>query len=644
MKDIKTKPISKAPKTPDASARLPRTAKAMLLKTKDGAKETDARDEHSPESYATNRTYRGVWDTAYSGVKIIRRTVKWLVQEKGKLHQDVAYKETSEGIAVREEKPYPDYMDYDMERSGDKGSRPSTESRRTGNLAVKSPTPPDTVKLNSKIVHQTSTRLVNQNVPFASQPGYRSYVPSPKVIKHNAWSTPRTADKGIKNIQKSIKASERTIKMSVQAAKVTAKSVKATVKTARISAQAVRNAARATVKGVRLLLKVTIAAAKAAALAYKSIVAAIAAGGWVVMLIVLVVGALSMLLSSAFGIFYSNEPASASAITMSQVVSGINSDFEAYVSSRAAKASDGHSNVSIVYDGDSDGDSNSVNNWVDVLGVYAVKTTMDVAAPANVAILTEDKAKAFHDLFFEMNTVSTRTEIKTETKTAMDEDGTVHEETVEKTYVYVTVSSIDSQDAVAKYHFSAEQNKMLDELLSPENYPLFAEITGVDVYGGIPPEDIRKIIRNLPAGTKGATIVQAALTRLGDPYSMAKRGQGRYVDCSYFVRWAYNQAGEDNYKAATAAEQARYCVTHNAIISKDQLQPGDVVFWRKNGCTCAGDHCGRYMGIHHVAIYIGDGKLIEASSSKGRVVIRNIWGEGPGKWQIILYARPHVIN
>jgi cell wall-associated NlpC family hydrolase len=261
-----------------------------------------------------------------------------------------------------------------------------------------------------------------------------------------------------------------------------------------------------------------------------------------------------------------------------------------------------------------------------------------------VAILTEEKEKAIHDLFFEMNTVSTRTETETETKTVTDEDGTTHDETVMKTYVYVTISSSDAQDAAAQYDFSDEQNKMLNELMSPENYPLFAEITGMDVYGGIPPEDIRNIIRNLPAGTKGTAIVQAALTRLGDPYSMAKRGQGRYVDCSYFVRWAYNKAGVDNYKAATAAEQARYCVNHDAIISKDQLQPGDVVFWRKNGCTCAGSHCGRYMGIHHVAIYIGDGKLIEASSSKGRVVIRNIWGEGTGKWQIILYARPHVIN
>jgi cell wall-associated NlpC family hydrolase len=600
MKDIKTKPVSNAPKKRSDAARLPKTVKAISTRSKDSLEETDTRDEHSPEGYATDQTYQGASETAGYGIHVIGSTLKRLAKDiKAKQKQNNTFKETAKDITGHQENQYPDHADYSPGRKGHGFKQKSS--------------------------------MHSENMAF---------VPPKDEVK----STFRTADKGIKSIQRSIKDSDRTIKTSAQAAKATAKSAKAAAKSARISAQAVKNAARGAVKGVRLLAKASVAAIKAAALAVKSVAAAIAAGGWVVLLIVLIVGALSMILSSAFGIFYSNEPASASAITMSQVVNEINGDFESYISSRAAKASEGHDNVTVIYDGDSDGDSDSINNWADVLGIYAVKTTMDANAPMHVAILTEENMKAIHDLFFEMNKVSTKTETKTETKTVTDEDGVEHEETIEKTYVYVTVSSMDSQDAAAKYHFSDEQNITLDELMSPENYPLFAEITGVDVYGGIPPEDIRKIIRNLPLGTKGTAIVQAALTRLGDPYSMAKRGQGRYVDCSYFVRWAYNEAGVDNYKAATAAEQARYCVNHNAIIPKDQLQPGDVVFWKKNSCTCAGDHCGRYMGIHHVAIYIGYGKLIEASSSKGRVVIRNIWGEGPGKWQIILYARPHVIN
>ena len=71
-------------------------------------------------------------------------------------------------------------------------------------------------------------------------------------------------------------------------------------------------------------------------------------------------------------------------------------------------------------------------------------------------------------------------------------------------------------------------------------------------------------------------------------------------------------------------------------ISSSQLQPGDLIFWSK-ACTC-----GRWNEIHHTGIYIGDGRIVDASSSKGRVVLRSLWGENGSAWKIVLYARPHV--
>ena len=47
------------------------------------------------------------------------------------------------------------------------------------------------------------------------------------------------------------------------------------------------------------------------------------------------------------------------------------------------------------------------------------------------------------------------------------------------------------------------------------------------------------------------------------------------------------------------------------------------------------------MEIHHVAIYIGNGKIIEASSGRGCVVINDIWGEDGGKWEILYFAEPY---
>lgn len=61
--------------------------------------------------------------------------------------------------------------------------------------------------------------------------------------------------------------------------------------------------------------------------------------------------------------------------------------------------------------------------------------------------------------------------------------------------------------------------------------------------------------------------------------------------------------------------------------------PGDLIFWTKTNC-----HCGRWNEIHHVGIYIGNGRCIEASSGKGRVVVREIW-EG-SNYNLFMYARP----
>lgn len=449
------------------------------------------------------------------------------------------------------------------------------------------------------------------------------------AAKKSAKGTIKTVDKGIKTAKHTVKATKRTIKTSKQAIKVAAKSAKTTTK---VSVRTVRAVLKAAVTGVKLLAKAASIAVKAAATAIKSLAAAIAAGGWIVIVIIIVVGAILFIVNSAFGIFYSNEDTGEEgAIPMSQAVAEISGDYRTYVDQQISNASAGYDNVSVVYDSGIDGDSDSINNWVDVLGIYAVKTTMDQTEPAEVATVTKEKKKVLKDLYYEMNAVSIIVETVEETDPDAEEA-----EPIEKIIVHVSLTSESYIDAAERHGFSEEQNDMLAELMAPENHYLFVSLIGIDCYGGLTAQELEAIRTSLPAGT-GGDIVRAALTRIGDPYSKKLRGTGRYVDCSYLVRWAYNQAGITSYKAATAAEQARYCVNNDMIIPRAQLSPGDVIFWRKNGCVC-----GRYNEIHHVAIYIGDGKIIEASSSRGCVVINDLWGESSGgKWQVIYYAHPY---
>ncbi|MEZ0322936.1 MAG: C40 family peptidase [Hydrogenothermaceae bacterium] len=79
------------------------------------------------------------------------------------------------------------------------------------------------------------------------------------------------------------------------------------------------------------------------------------------------------------------------------------------------------------------------------------------------------------------------------------------------------------------------------------------------------------------------------------------------IDCSSFVQHVFELAG---YKMPrTAREQARY----GFFVKKEDLKPGDLLFF----ATYA-----RFPS--HVGIYIGDGKMIHASSRGNRVEVTSI--------------------
>jgi hypothetical protein len=57
------------------------------------------------------------------------------------------------------------------------------------------------------------------------------------------------------------------------------------------------------------------------------------------------------------------------------------------------------------------------------------------------------------------------------------------------------------------------------------------------------------------------------------------------------------------------------------------------VFWQNLSCP----GYGRWQEVHHVGMYVGDGKVMEASSSKGRVLIRDLWESA--SWPIFCFGR-----
>ena len=107
------------------------------------------------------------------------------------------------------------------------------------------------------------------------------------------------------------------------------------------------------------------------------------------------------------------------------------------------------------------------------------------------------------------------------------------------------------------------------------------------------------------------TILRAAYSMLGVPYVFGGMSPGGF-DCSGFVCYVFRQAGISLPRMAD--------LQFDAVqrISRSNLQTGDLVFFQ----TYA-------PGASHVGIYVGDGKFIHASSSKGisvAEVFTGYWG------------------
>lgn len=123
-------------------------------------------------------------------------------------------------------------------------------------------------------------------------------------------------------------------------------------------------------------------------------------------------------------------------------------------------------------------------------------------------------------------------------------------------------------------------------------------------------------------------IIEVAESYLGTPYSK--------LDCSAFVRAVFRQFGYELPRvSATQAKTieklglaTRIDLDMTASEIAKLLKPGDVAWLRHPKYTT------RYLFIHHIVIYIGDGLVIE-SAGEG-VKIRGIWETS--KWQIIMIA------
>ncbi|MGQ0744813.1 MAG: NlpC/P60 family protein [Acidimicrobiales bacterium] len=112
-----------------------------------------------------------------------------------------------------------------------------------------------------------------------------------------------------------------------------------------------------------------------------------------------------------------------------------------------------------------------------------------------------------------------------------------------------------------------------------------------------------------PASGRVESVIAEARKQLGKPYVWGGSGPNNF-DCSGLTGWAWRVAG------VRLSHSAYLQYTETARVPVNEVQPGDLLFFGPN-----------VRGIHHNALYIGNGQMIEASQSGTPVRIRG-WRAG----------------
>lgn len=572
MPDIKTKDTVRDIKVIDKSAIAKESMKRAAIRAKDTAENLSDDGQVSPYEYAEDNIKYMAENTVDDAGHIVKKGTDKAV-EKGKdaycRHREEKKAEKAQQNAEHVEEIRSETRNVGIRNEHDDVAR-TTRSRRT-------------------------IRGKDRSIKAAEQ--------TERTIKQTAKSTGKatvkTAEQTVKTAEKSVKTAEETAKVTVKTAEATAKATEkaaeAAAKAAQKAAELIRQAAIAAYKAAVVAAKAIAAAVKAIIAAMEKLIAAIAAGGWVAVVVVVVICLIGLIVGSIFGIFFSSED-TGSGMTMQQVVQEINLDYQNQLDT--IKANNPYDELEM---------SGSRAVWPEVLSIYAVKTTSDPDNPQEVATVTEEKKQLLEDIFWEMNDISYRVETKTEETIVETDDGNgnILEETVTetKTWLYITVSHKDADQMASQYGFNADQDAQLQELLAQDN-----SMWAVVLYGIYGMDD---------------QIVAVALSQIGnvggEPYWSWYGFNSRVEWCACFVSWCANQCGYIDTgvcpKYAGCVNGVQWFKDHGQWVDNSiEPTPGMIIFFDWNNPNGSSgpqdgqsDHTGIVERVENGVVYTVEG-------------------------------------
>ncbi len=354
----------------------------------------------------------------------------------------------------------------------------------------------------------------------------------------------------------------------------------------------------------RKVLRAIVAAAE-------KLVAAIGAGGAAAVSVVVVILLVGMLFASPLGILFAGED-TGTEIKIPDAVATLNGEF----TDEIYRIMEEHPYDEL--DMQEGMEAAMLQNWRNVLAVYAVKVSTDEENGLDVMTMDEEKLQLLREIFFDAN----KLEYELTTRTV---DG------AQKTILHISLQIKDAMQMADEYGFTAQQREMLEELLKPDYDDIFRSLIGNYQPGGAPigPIDISDIQGTLPDDLDplretivltayqllgkvtyfwgGKSLVLGWDSRWGTPTTVTAPGSGSTgkvlpfgLDCSGFVDWTFYNATNGAYlpgRGGGAASQHGYCTD----IAWSDVLPGDLVFYADDshvGIVCGYDSVGNLLVIH----------------------------------------------
>ena len=279
MADIKTRDAVKGTiKTIDKAAIASERMKSAYVGIKEKAEQGYYADENSATEYAVDRISYAADRVKDEGIhqfnKQGQKAVKTTQENIGKAKDKITDFKQSRAVKAAEQKAA-----QNMSEQHGLQIRHGAASRSSA------PDVSQTAKSQLIKTRQQGQKMIKTTARNAE-----------KAVKVTAKGTVKTTEKGIKTAQATSKAAIKTTETSVKTAQAAAK---ASVKTAQKAAQVAKATAKATAEATKATVRATIAAVKAIIAGTKALISALIAGGWIAVVIILIV----VLLGCAVSLF-----------------------------------------------------------------------------------------------------------------------------------------------------------------------------------------------------------------------------------------------------------------------------------------------------------------------------------------------------